>query len=72
VRVWDLSRLGASQTENEAEDGPPELAFIHGGHTAKVSDFGFNAQHDWLVASVAEDNVVQIWQMASPPAAAAD
>lgn len=26
------------QTPDEAEDGPPELLFIHGGHTSKVGD----------------------------------
>lgn len=25
LNVWDLSRIGAEQTPEEAEDGPPEL-----------------------------------------------
>ncbi len=54
----------ASQTAQEAEDGPPELLFIHGGHTSKISDFAWNTNDDWVVASVAEDNILQIWQMA--------
>lgn len=78
--VWDLSRIGdeqvgvrlllyatvltAVQTAQEAEDGPPELLFIHGGHTSKISDFAWNTNDDWVVASVAEDNILQIWQMA--------
>lgn len=52
------------QTAQEAEDGPPELLFIHGGHTSKISDFAWNTNDDWVVASVAEDNILQIWQMA--------
>lgn len=64
VNVWDLSKIGDEQTADEAEDGPPELLFIHGGHTAKVADFAWNANDAWVVASVAEDNIVQIWQMA--------
>ncbi|KAB1225056.1 WD-40 repeat-containing protein MSI1 [Morella rubra] len=48
----------------DAEDGPPELLFIHGGHTSKISDFSWNPSEDWVVASVAEDNILQIWQMA--------
>jgi hypothetical protein len=28
---------GEEQTAEDAEDGPPELLFIHGGHTAKIS-----------------------------------
>lgn len=64
LMVWDLSRIGEEQTPEDAEDGPPELLFVHGGHTAKISDFAFNGGDDWVVASVAEDNILQIWQMA--------
>ena len=41
------------------------MLFIHGGHTAKVSDFSWNPSesHHWTIASVAEDNILQIWQM---------
>ncbi|KAF5798003.1 putative transcription factor WD40-like family [Helianthus annuus] len=31
--VWDLNRIGQQQTNDDAVDGPPELLFIHGGHT---------------------------------------
>ncbi len=65
LMIWDLSRIGDEQTPEEAEDGAPELMFVHGGHTAKISDFSFNEQDDWVVASVAEDNILQIWQMSS-------
>ena len=64
LNVWDLSKIGEEQSAEDAEDGPPELLFIHGGHTAKVADFGFNANDEWVVASVAEDNILQVWQMA--------
>jgi histone-binding protein RBBP4 len=40
------------------------LLFIHGGHTSKISDFSWNKQEDFSIASVAEDNILQIWQMA--------
>lgn len=62
--MWDLSRIGEEQSPEDAEDGPPELLFIHGGHTSKISDFAWNGSDDWVVASVAEDNILQIWQMA--------
>ncbi|CAM9456306.1 unnamed protein product, partial [Phaeothamnion confervicola] len=39
VCIWDMARIGEEQTAEDAEDGPPELLFIHGGHTAKVVDF---------------------------------
>ncbi|KAK9797399.1 hypothetical protein WJX73_003950 [Symbiochloris irregularis] len=64
LMVWDLSRIGADQAAEDVEDGPPELLFIHGGHTSKVSDFAWSPSDDWVVASVAEDNILQIWQMA--------
>ncbi len=64
VHVWDLGRIGQEQTAEDAEDGPPELLFVHGGHTARVSDISWNPNDAWVMASVSDDNVVQIWQMA--------
>lgn len=64
VNVWDLSRIGDEQTAEDAEDGPPELLFMHGGHTSKVSDFSWNINDEWTIASVSEDNVLQVWNMA--------
>ncbi|TPX33720.1 hypothetical protein SmJEL517_g03429 [Synchytrium microbalum] len=65
LNVWDLSRIGEEQTAEDAEDGPPELLFVHGGHTNKISDFSWNPNEPWVLSSVAEDNVCQVWQMAS-------
>lgn len=64
VAIWDLSRIGKEQSPEDAEDGPPELLFLHGGHTSKVSDFSWNANDPWTIASVSEDNVLQVWNMA--------
>eukprot|EP00055_Hartaetosiga_balthica_P003570 m.8261 g.8261 ORF g.8261 m.8261 type:complete len:453 (+) comp3068_c0_seq1:88-1446(+) len=64
VHVWDLSKIGDEQSATDAEDGPPELLFVHGGHTSKISDFSWNSNDPWVVASVSEDNIVQVWQMA--------
>lgn len=64
VNIWDLSRIGMEQTPEDAEDGPPELLFIHGGHTSKVNDFSWNGINPWTIASVSEDNVLQVWTMA--------
>ena len=30
----------------------------------QVSDFAWNPNNDWVLASVAEDNILQVWQMA--------
>jgi histone-binding protein RBBP4 len=77
--IWDLSRIGDEQTPEDAEDGPPELLvhtfhsltvdnthaqFIHGGHTSKITDFSWNANEPWVIASTADDNILQVWQMA--------
>lgn len=64
VAIWDLSRIGMEQSPEDAEDGPPELLFLHGGHTSKVSDFSWNPKNEWTIASVAEDNILQVWHMA--------
>ncbi|KAF6174335.1 hypothetical protein GIB67_040828 [Kingdonia uniflora] len=63
LMIWDLSRIGDEQLEGDAEDGAPELLFSHGGHTAKISDFSWNANSPWVISSVSEDNILQIWQM---------
>jgi len=64
LNVWDLSKINEEQAPQDKDDGPPELLFIHGGHTDKISDFSWNPNETWVCASVAEDNILQIWQMA--------
>lgn len=60
LHVWDLSKIGEEQSNEDAEDGPPELLFIHGGHTAKISDFSWNPNEPWVICSVSEDNIMQV------------
>ncbi|KAL1302968.1 hypothetical protein AAFC00_003286 [Neodothiora populina] len=62
VIFWDVSRVGAEQTPEDAEDGPPEELFMHGGHTSRVSDFSWNKNDPWVMCSVAEDNLLQVWR----------
>ncbi|TKX26828.1 histone acetyltransferase type B subunit 2 [Elsinoe australis] len=62
IIFWDLSRAGMEQTPEDAEDGPPEMLFMHGGHTARVSDFSWNHNDPWVMCSVAEDNLIQCWR----------
>ncbi|KAG9234681.1 WD40-repeat-containing domain protein [Amylocarpus encephaloides] len=64
VIFWDLSRVGEEQLPDDQEDGPPELLFMHGGHTNHMSDFSWNVNEPWVVASAAEDNMIQIWKVA--------
>jgi len=63
VMIWDLSQIGHEQNSDDAEDGPPELIFVHSGHTDKVTDFSWNPNDPWVIASVADNNIVQCWQM---------
>lgn len=62
--MWDLSLIGMEQSPEDAEDGPAELLFIHGGHKDKIPDFCWNPNDAWVVASTSDNNVLQIWQMA--------
>ena len=62
--MWDLSKIGEEQSAEDAEDGPPELLFVHGGHTDRVSDFSWNCNERLMMASTADDNVLQVWQVA--------
>ena len=65
VCFWDVSRIGEEQSEEDAEDGPPELMFSHAGHTEKVNDIAWNANEEWVMASCADDEVLQVWQIAA-------
>ncbi|KAM0279979.1 hypothetical protein ACHAQH_004308 [Verticillium albo-atrum] len=64
IIFWDLSRVGDEQLPDDQEDGPPELLFMHGGHTNHLADFAWNPNDPWLVCSAAEDNLLQIWRVA--------
>lgn len=37
---------------------------MHGGHTSKISGLDWNKNERLMLASVAEDNIVQVWEMA--------
>ena len=63
ICVWDLARVGQEQTPAEAVDGPPELIFVHGGHTGKILDFSWNWNKPFTIASVSEGHIMQIWNM---------
>ncbi|CAG7923127.1 unnamed protein product [Penicillium olsonii] len=64
IMFWDLSRAGEEQTPEDAQDGPPELLFMHGGHTNRISDFSWNLSDPWVLCSAAEDNLLQVWKVA--------
>jgi histone-binding protein RBBP4 len=64
VHIWDVSMIGEEQTPDDAEDGPPELLFVHGGHVQRPTDLSWcpNEAKRWHLATCAEDNTVMVWQ----------
>lgn len=74
VVLWDLSRIGDRQTEIEAQDGPPELVFVHGGHiSATVTGATWSKDAPWLIATAAhsrprsdgdQQGELQLWRPA--------
>ncbi|KIW98616.1 uncharacterized protein Z519_00277 [Cladophialophora bantiana CBS 173.52] len=64
IIFWDLAKVGEEQTPEDSEDGPPELLFMHGGHTNRISDFSWNKNIPWTVCSAADDNLIQVWKVA--------
>jgi histone-binding protein RBBP4 len=67
VCLWDISKLAEEESSVGSSSGedltPATLLFLHGGHTAPVCDLSWNKNDFMVLASVAEDNIVQAWQM---------
>lgn len=77
VFIWDLSKIGEEQAQEDAEDGCPEIFMMHAGHTSGVMDLSWCPFKDWTLASVADDNIVHLWEVSNSlvedkPAAPAD
>ncbi|AFN83321.1 putative histone acetyltransferase [Encephalitozoon romaleae SJ-2008] len=66
VIVWDMNRVGEPVSEEYKAEGPSEMRFLHGGHTSTVCDISWNPAEPFEIASVSEDNILQIWQMPQP------
>ncbi|OQU94801.1 WD domain-containing protein [Cladophialophora immunda] len=62
IICWDLEKVGDEQAPEDSEDGSPELLFMHGGHTNRISDFSWNKNIPWVVCSAADDNLIQVWK----------
>lgn len=78
--MWDISRIGEEQTPEDAEDGPPELMFMHGelvlcveshtnylvgGHTNAITDIAWSKTLPFTLMSGSEDNILQLWSPSS-------
>lgn len=65
VIIWDLAKIGEEQVQEDAEDGCPEIFMMHAGHTGAVSDLNWCPFADWTLASVADDNIVHLWEISN-------
>lgn len=63
IFVWDLLKIGEEQLQEDAEDGSPEIFMMHAGHTGAITDLSWCPFKDWTIASVADDNIVQLWKI---------
>lgn len=63
VIVWDMSKIGESQEDPLNMDLPPEVQFVHAGHSDTVSDIAWNPNERLTLASVSESNELHVWQM---------
>ncbi|ODV58520.1 Hat2p [Ascoidea rubescens DSM 1968] len=65
VIIWDISKIGEEQNQDDADDGAPELFMMHAGHTALVTDISWHPDKrlKWLLASTANDNIIQLWKV---------
>lgn len=61
--LWDLFKIGEEQAQEDAEDGCPELFMMHAGHTGAVTDLGWCPYKEWTIGSVADDNIVHLWEV---------
>jgi histone-binding protein RBBP4 len=62
VLIWNLNEIGAPQSEEDKEDGPPELAFMHCGHTQGVHEVAWGLDGKMTLVSVSSENVLQAWR----------
>ncbi|ODV93639.1 hypothetical protein PACTADRAFT_46062, partial [Pachysolen tannophilus NRRL Y-2460] len=62
VILWDINNIGKELLADEAEDGVPELMFMHGGHTGAINDLSFNPEIPYCIASTSDDNIVHVWK----------
>ncbi|KAK6200529.1 histone acetyltransferase subunit [Scheffersomyces amazonensis] len=63
VILWDLFKIGEEQQQEDAEDGCSELYMMHAGHTGAVMDLSWCPYKEWTLASVADDNIVHLWEV---------
>lgn len=65
ICLWDVRKIGEKQERVDLTT-PAELLFVHGGHSGRVTDVTWNPAQGrkLMIASVAEDCIVQAWMPA--------
>lgn len=63
VILWDIKKIGEEQTQEDEDDGAPELFMMHAGHTSSVTDISFNSKIPFTLASCADDNIIHLWKI---------
>eukprot|EP01066_Platyproteum_vivax_P010987 Platyproteum_vivax@DN4961_c0_g1_i2.p1 len=64
VCVYDLAKIEENMSPQLGRLNCPELLFVHCGHTGSVNDFHWNPLEPWVIASVADDRIFQMWKIA--------
>ncbi len=68
VLLWDIESVSSEPKPIERGGNaslPPELVFIHGGHTATVVDVQWCPDREGLLASVDQGGSYQVWRPAN-------
>ncbi len=59
--IWDISKMGDEKPLRD--EYSPELFFKHAGHTSIITDISWNIHQQFMLATVSDDNILQIWQI---------
>ncbi|OWA52449.1 Histone-binding protein RBBP7 [Hypsibius exemplaris] len=65
VCLWDVAKINdkPEKTLSDSVITPPELIFVHGGNSGRVTDVTWNPApgRKLMLASAAEDSIIQVW-----------
>ncbi|KAL3869514.1 hypothetical protein ACJMK2_042185 [Sinanodonta woodiana] len=61
--IGDLRMFREDQCAESADRAPTNTRFIYCKHAAEILEFSWNHNKPWVISSVTEDSIVQIWQM---------
>ncbi|KAG5498607.1 hypothetical protein JKF63_02893 [Porcisia hertigi] len=64
VVLWDLAKTSLPLEYSVDQVAPPEVSFVHIGHTGRVTDASWNSskREEWLLASADTTNGLQVYR----------